>query len=83
LEVKGSRIFKVKWVGYPSEEDSWISEQDIFARDLLAGYCWKVKIPVPSKPLLQSSFGESEQDYCFWRGFKEFKMLTPNTDSTR
>jgi hypothetical protein len=82
-EVNGHRSFKIKWLGYPDEENTWVLETDIFARVLLSNYCRKANISLPSKPLLQTKFGESEDNSCFWTALEDLGCLLPSQIPTR
>jgi hypothetical protein len=76
IQPIGFREFKVSWIGYSSEDDSWVPEQDIFAREILASYCRRVGIPVPSRSLLKIQFGESERYDCFRKALEDLKCLS-------
>jgi hypothetical protein len=78
FEVSGQRSYKIKWLGYPDEENTWVPEDDIFARVLLSNYCRNANISLPSKPLFQTEFGESESNSCFWRALEDLGCLLPS-----
>ena len=47
-KIRNSTHYLVKWLGWPSSDNSWVKETDITADDLLTEYRTKVSAPDPS-----------------------------------